>query len=472
MILYINEEHCSSLEQLKGYFDVSLTSDSTIYCDLLDYGRYGDISEWLQEMGEEDLAKEVSSIDNTLSDSEYFIALKKIITGVSASTSAKTLKPSFEKCFKFEGVEREFNGTSEIKVQVNLKVLLTVNERYEISVHSSWGSRGQMINPYDYQEGEVIKINIPFRKRPGKEYVVTSIKVDDKELPYKDETILPQRDKELLLLPSNANQLTNGEDSAQSFIETINGVSFKMIKVEGGTFKMGAQSTDPNGENYDSEARSDEGPVHSVKLDDYYIAETTVTQKMWEVVMGRNCSHPKSDNLPVNNVSWEDCQKFIAKLNSITGRCYSLPTEAQWEYAARGGNKRQGYMYSGGNILNNVAWNRCNTSSICRVGTKIPNELGLYNMSGNVREWCVDVYSTYKSGFQLNPQGASKGDNHVLRGGCYVDEAYSCRVSSRNYNNASRAILYYGFRLVCSAKNMINNSAQKLNSRSRDGFWW
>ena len=435
MILYINEEHCSSLEQLKGYFDVSLTADSTIYCDLLDYGRYGDISEWLQEMGEEDLAKEVSSIDNTLSDSEYFIALKKIITGVSASTSAKTLKPSFEKCFKFEGVEREFNGTSEIKVQVNLKVLLAVNERYELSVHSSWGSRGQMINPYDYQEGEAIKINFIFRKRPGKEYVVTTIKVDDKELPYKDETILPQRDKELLLLPSNADQLTNGEGSDQSFIETVEGVSFKMIKVEGGTFKMGAQSTDPNGENFDIEAYVKDQPVHSVTLRDYYIGETEVTQDLWEAVMGTNPLryYYKGSNRPVVNVSWDDCQKFIKKLNEKTGKEFCLPTEAEWEYAARGGNKSKGYKYAGSNNIDDVAWYDGNSlHSSYPVGAKSSNELGLYDMSGNVCEWCSDWYGKYSSSSQTNPTGPTSGSGRVLRGGSWYDRARRCRVSARS----------------------------------------
>ena len=137
---------------------------------------------------------------------------------------------------------------------------------------------------------------------------------------------------------------------------TVNGVSFNMIKVEGGTFKMGAQSTDPNGENYDSESDSDERPIHSVTLDDYYIGETEVTQELWEVVMGTNPSWFKGSYKPVESVSWNDCQEFITKLNQLTGKEFCLPTEAEWEYAARGGNKSRGYKYSGSNTIGDVAF--------------------------------------------------------------------------------------------------------------------
>ena len=153
---------------------------------------------------------------------------------------------------------------------------------------------------------------------------------------------------------------------------TVNGVSFKMIKVEGGTFKMGAQSTDPNGENYDSEAYSWGQPVHNVTLDDYYIGETEVTQELWEAVMGTTIEQQRQKaeedrgahcvlygqgaTYPMYWISWEECQEFIAKLNRLTGKEFRLPTEAEWEYAARGGNKSRGYKYACSNTIGEVAW--------------------------------------------------------------------------------------------------------------------
>ena len=177
--LYINDKHCLSVEQLKGYFTEDLTSDSVIYYDILDYGRYGDISQWLQELGEDELSAKVASIDNTLSDSEYFIELKKIITGYSEPTPFDSLKPSFEKCFQYEGYEEEPNGSTEIVVLIKFKILMSVNESYELKVSSSWGTRGQQINPSDYIEGETIKISFSFRKRPGKEWEIVNVKLDN-----------------------------------------------------------------------------------------------------------------------------------------------------------------------------------------------------------------------------------------------------------------------------------------------------
>ena len=164
---------------------------------------------------------------------------------------------------------------------------------------------------------------------------------------------------------------------------------------------MGAQKSDLNGRNYDSEAYGDESPVHSVTLSSYYMGETEVTQALWKAVMGNNPSRFKGDNLPVENVSWNDCQEFIRKLKQKTGKNFRLPTEAEWEYAARGGKKSNGYKYSGSNNIGSVAWYDDNSSNqIHAVKGKRLNELGLYDMSGNVWEWCSDWYGQYlESGF-------------------------------------------------------------------------
>ena len=221
---------------------------------------------------------------------------------------------------------------------------------------------------------------------------------------------------------------------------TVNGVSFDMIKVEGGTFQMGSN---------DSDAKDDEKPVHSVMVNSFYMGETEVTQVLWKAVMGSNPSFWKGDNLPVESVSWNDCQKFIRKLNQKTGRNFRLPTEAEWEYAARGGNQSNGYKYSGSSNIGSVAWYTDNSRGKTHaVKGKSPNELGLYDMSGNVWEWCDDWYGNYSSASQTNPKGDSSGSDRVLRGGSWFSFARGCRVSNRYFSDPDGRSNSNGFRLA------------------------
>lgn len=226
---------------------------------------------------------------------------------------------------------------------------------------------------------------------------------------------------------------------------TVNGVQFTMVAVEGGTFTMGATSEQG------SDAWDDEKPAHKVTLSDYYIGQTEVTQALWEAVMGGNPSRRIGDNLPVEQVSWNDCQVFIQKLNQLTGKQFRLPTEAEWEYAARGGRKSRGYKYAGGNNIGSVAWYGGNSGGTHPVATKQANELGVYDMSGNVWEWCSDWYGYYYywSSSQSDPQGPSSGLFRVNRGGCY-NSAEACRVSVRSgdYRGGRRDNL--GLRLSCN----------------------
>ena len=221
--------------------------------------------------------------------------------------------------------------------------------------------------------------------------------------------------------------VTSFTRSGDNIIFTVKDITFTMVYVEGGTFTMGA--TREQG----SVAFNDEKPSHSVTLSSYHIGETEVTQALWQAVMGSNPSEFTGDSRrPVEQVSWEDCQRFISRLNSLTGQHFRLPTEAQWEYAARGGSKSRGYKYSGSNDVGSVAWYDDNSSSTTHpVKTKSPNELGLYDMSGNVWEWCQDWYGSYSSGSQTNPTGASSGSGRVSRGGSWLYVAWGCRVSNR-----------------------------------------
>ena len=233
---------------------------------------------------------------------------------------------------------------------------------------------------------------------------------------------------------------------------TVNGVSFKMVSVSGGTFKMGAQSTSSSGSNYDADAYNSESPVHNVTLSDYQIGETEVTQALWVAVMGSNPSNWQGDNLPVEKVSWNDCQTFISKLNQLTGKTFRLPTEAEWEFAARGGTKSQGYKYSGSNTIGDVAWYKENSGSKTHeVGTKQANELGLYDMSGNVYELCSDWYGNYSSSAQSNPTGPSTGSIRVLRGGSWSSYARYCRVAYRNGATPTGRGYRNGLRLALSS---------------------
>lgn len=207
---------------------------------------------------------------------------------------------------------------------------------------------------------------------------------------------------------------------------TVNGIKYNMVWVDGGTFRMGATSEQGS-------EISDEKPVHSVTLSGYYIGKTEETQALWQAVMGSNPSYFEGDDLPVEQVSWDDCQEFIRKLNSLTGQNFRLPTEAEWEFACRGGNNSRGYKYSGSNYIDNVAWYDGNSGDKTHpVATKSPNELGIYDMSGNVWEWCADWYGDYSSGRQTNPKGPYGGSGRVLRGGSWIIIAGCCRSSYRD----------------------------------------
>ena len=247
---------------------------------------------------------------------------------------------------------------------------------------------------------------------------------------------------------NKGSDLQSGRDAAQNAPQRQQQtIDIPMVYVAGGTFTMGASDND-------SEAYSNEKPAHRVTVSSFYIGKYEVTQAQWKAVMGSNPSRFNGDNLPVEQVDWDDVQEFIRKLNAQTGKTYRLPTEAEWEFAARGGNSSRGYKYSGSNDLNSVAWYHDNSGEKTHpVGTKQPNELGIYDMAGNVWEWCSDWYdsSYYSSAAQTNPKGPTSGSSRVLRGGSWDFSAWDCRVSYRAWY-PDYWTPDYGIRLVLDAQ--------------------
>lgn len=245
----------------------------------------------------------------------------------------------------------------------------------------------------------------------------------------------------------------NNNNNSSNYTETAYGISMKMVWVEGGSFKMGSDIGD-----------SDEQPVHNVTLDGYWIGATEVTQAQWELVMGTDIRQQRDkldsswsirgegSNYPMYYVNYDEAKEFCRRLSERTGRSYTLPTEAQWEYAARGGRDgvRDNYAYSGSNSIGSVAWYGGNSgNSTNPVGRKSPNQLGLYDMSGNLWEWCLDRYGEYSSSSQANPTGPSSGDRQVIRGCSWSSRESDCRVANRGGTYPSYRDFNYGFRVVC-----------------------
>ena len=267
-------------------------------------------------------------------------------------------------------------------------------------------------------------------------------------------TAVTQQQSDIDELSAAINQIIDHLDPPEKTF-TVNGVSFKMLKVSGGTFQMGATPEQEDDANYL------ERPVHSVTLSGYFIGETEVTQELWQAVMGQKPTAGGSQwsntyglggDFPAYYISWNDCQAFVAKLNELTGQQFRLPTEAEWEFAARGGNKSQGYKYSGSDTIDEVAWYYYNADEKAHsVATLAPNELGLYDMCGNVFEWCQDWWGGYEDVAQTNPVGPSSGSNRVLRGGSWERRAVQCRVSTRLYCTPSSRDYDCGLRLALSS---------------------
>lgn len=237
-----------------------------------------------------------------------------------------------------------------------------------------------------------------------------------------------------------------------SYPYEVEGVKFNMVPVEGGTFVMGATGKAVDG------ASKDEKPAHQVTLSPYFIGQTEVTNDLWQAVMGSIPSQSSTTaNYPVESVSWDDCQAFIQRLNEKTGMLFRLPTEAEWEFAARGGHKATDTKYAGGDDPKplahyNMSFVSFGSQPTNPVRTLAPNELGIYDMSGNVAEWCQDFKATYSGANQTDPTGPESGKKRVIRGGSVGDKESACRVSKRGEAKQSEKNMAIGLRLVLVAQ--------------------
>ena len=267
----------------------------------------------------------------------------------------------------------------------------------------------------------------PGGSSPGRgcRLVLSSIEEQDTSQIRKEKSVTSQTQKPVSISLSAEKRLV------------IDNLVNNMVFVNGGTFSMGGGS------------EPDDKPIHQVNLSSFYIGRYEVTQEEWEAVMDNNPSFFKGLKLPVENVSWNDCQEFIRILNKLTGHLFRLPTEAEWEYAARGGNRHQNFKYSGSNDISSVAWYSDNSNRQTHlIGQKIPNELGLYDMSGNVWEMCSDLYGSYRPSLQSNPKGASSGSYRICRGGSFGNDTSRCSVVYRYHNPPTYCSRNLGFRLV------------------------
>lgn len=464
--LYINDEYCLSLEQLKGYFAQEIKPETRLYDELLDLQRDGTLAKWLAEGGDKEkaLSTEVEQLMDCSSDIELMNQLVKVFTGESGNIA----KPRVFDYLEFKGINCKSNGKEIILTQkkwdYNGGFFRNLwNGLSEMASHVFKGDvyQGDVVLPLSENDdiaSEFVTIALSFKvKKRGNEQFCIQMKSEGLVHhscylncnEHKKDTIVTIEFPAAKLTESRTFRFT-WDNITPTFvtveIEAVhermtfvdNGVSFNMIYVEGGKFLMGATEDD-------KDASTSERPRHEVLLSGCYIGETLVTQALWQAVMGTNPSYRREgDDYPVEWVSWDNCQDFIRKLNEITGRKFRLPTEAEWEFAARGGNKSHGYKYAGSNNIDEVAW--CGGVTHL-VATKLSNELGIYDMSGNVNEWCEDWYSNYSKESQINPVGPATGTYRIFRGGSKDLKKY-CRITSRSCATPSVRSTDRGFRLA------------------------
>lgn len=401
-ILYINDEYCSSVEQLRGYFNNEIKYGSPLFMDLVDYGRTGELAQWLMEQGETELAKDVDSINQTIGDSEYVSLLASAILGEKklGELHNDIIKPYFSDCFNIEDVHAE-RSEEKTSIIVVLKAKMIVNETFEFGIQTIWGRRAVNVNSKDSVVGEILSLKFTYRNRPNSSLKEVLVMAND--------NILRQ---ETFNCSSSAIEINkaNTKEFDDNKVFTLDNIHFNMILVKSGDFEMGWYGS---------------GSIQDVSITyDYYIGEFPVTQGLWNNVMERI----KDDSdYPKTGVCWKDWHIFISRLNrmlknELNGMEFRMPTEAEWEYAARGGMLGKNKKYPGSDVLDEVAWYWRNSGGHTHaVGKKKPNELGLYDMFGNVEECCLDSHIGRHCNFeqQVNPICLDNSKYIIARGGDY-----------------------------------------------------
>ena len=453
VILYINDEHCSSVEQLREYFNKEIKYGSPMFMDLVDYGRAGELAQWLMEQGETELAKEVDSINENIGDGEYISLLSSILKGEKSLISEahkSMITPNFLDFFEFRNIDIE-RGEDITSIIVTLKIRKVINETLELGVRTIWGIRALNINLYDKNIGETFIHSFKYRNRQNSIINDAVLMLNNNEI---KQVIFGKP-----IQSSNMNEESDIKWSDECIEITVGDNCFKMILVEQGAFIMG-EDVDSNIKEIDYTYSM---PSHQVEIcKDFYIGECLVTQNLWETIMGNNPSKYIGKNKPVEQVSWYDCRLFISKLNKklcskLKGKIFRFPSEAEWEFAARGGNLSCHTKYSGSDKCENVAW--FDEEYTFEIKGKQANELGIYDMSGNVGEWCSDDSGYYeghpfRNKYSFNTIHSS---SKVFRGGspatCSLKEEipeYCCQVFYRNGMIATEKKWYVGLRLCLS----------------------
>lgn len=444
-ILFLNNQYIDSLSSLRQLFKGTI--DNTLRRDLLCAFQDGVISKWLGEGDKEcqTVKLALDRIDMNLSNQEHIDKLKLVFANerVHANASIKfenycvVENVTYCRYNKYgniintphdidqSGIKFEEDQKVDFQLFLAIKVVNPDNEVMDLKLSVNDKNNKCLFDSYTQ-----IPINV---KKNEIKYVSFHVELDNIKSGTNMQLLVSHEDKAIW-----NTRVFKGNADMEIVVGSMSKVTFKMIHVDGGTFEMGDSSF-----------------THKVTLSPFYIAETVVIQALWKTVMVGNPSPSYNEGAcnPVENVSWDDCQKFIERLNRMTGLPFRLPTEAEWEFAARGGNNSKRTVYSGSDNIDDVAWYRANSGSATHpVAQKKPNELGLYDMSGNVWEWCEDYYEPYAPKDQVNPHGPKFGSKRVVRGGSWSYSKESCHVDYRNSHAQHIAFDKLGLRLAMSVK--------------------
>lgn len=445
-ILFLNNQYIDSLSCLRQLFKGNI--NITLRRDLLCAFQDGVISKWLDEGDEEckSIKLALDKIDMNLSNQEHIDKLKLVFANerVHTNTSIKfdnycvVENVTYCRYNKYgniintphnigqNGIKFEEDQKVDFQLILAVKVVNPDNEIMDLKL-----SVNDKDNKCLYESYKLLPINA---KKNEIKNISFHVELDEIKSGTEVQLVVSHEDKAIW-----ETRILKGNVNMEVVVGSMSKVTFKMIYVDGGTFDMG-----DNGFG---------NPTHKVTLSPFYIAETVVTQALWEKVMNWNHSDYKGACNPVENVSWNNCQEFIESLNKMTGLTFRFPTEAEWEYAARGGKSSNHTLYSGSNNIDDVAWYRINSKSVTHhVALKLPNELGLYDMSGNVWEWCEDFHESYTSENQVNPHGPQFGSKRIVRGGSWDYSERYCQVNFR-YSYAQNMLFDgIGLRLAMSVK--------------------